>query len=293
MTSLHLVDGTYELFRAFFGAPPASAPDGREVGATRGMLRTLYALATTEGATHVGVAFDHVIESFRNRLFAGYKTGDGIDPALWSQFGLVEEAAAALGMVVWPMVEFEADDAIAAAAARWRDEVDQVVICSVDKDLMQCVRGRQVVVRDRRRGITYDEPAVVEKHGVLPRSIPDYLALVGDSADGIPGIARWGAKSTAAVLRRYGQLEEIPTWAHQWDVTVRGAGTLATNLAENAEAAALYKVLATLREDVPLTESLAQLEWKGADRERLSTLCHRIGDERFLARVDRWRAPSS
>ncbi len=289
MSQVHLVDGTYELFRAFFGAPPSAAPDGREVGATRGLLRTLHALVNTEGATHVAVAFDHVIESFRNELYAGYKTGAGIDPALRDQFELVEEGAAALGMVVWPMIEFEADDALAAAAARFADQVDQVVICSPDKDLMQCVRGDRVVVLDRRREIVYDEPAVVAKHGVSPRSIPDYLALVGDSADGIPGIPRWGARSSASVLQRYGQLAEIPASVEDWDVKVRGAAGLAANLAKEAEEAALYKVLATLREDVPLTESLDDLEWKGAQPAPLEAFCRRIGYERFLERVTRWR----
>ena len=200
---VHLVDGTYELFRAFYGAPRRTAPDGREAGATLALGRTLLGLIHNEGATHVGVAFDHVIESFRNELFAGYKTGQGIDPALLAQFEPAERMTRALGLVVWPMIEFEADDALATAAARYRRDrrVERVLICSPDKDLAQCVRGQRVVLVDRRRKKTIDEAAVVEKYGVGPASIADWLALVGDAADGIPGIPRWGARSSAAALR--------------------------------------------------------------------------------------------
>src|SRR3989337_2539136 len=208
---IHLVDGTYELFRNHFGAPPKKAPDGREVGATLGLLRSLYALLSAPGITHIAVAFDHVIESFRNDLFPGYKTGEGVDPNLLAQFSLAEEAVSALGLVVWPMVDFEADDALASAAILFNDEfaVDQVVICSPDKDLAQLVSGRRVVCWDRRRDIVYDEAAVIEKYGVPPVSIPDWLALVGDSADGYPGVPSWGAKSAAAVLYKFGHLEAI------------------------------------------------------------------------------------
>jgi 5'-3' exonuclease len=285
---LHLVDGTFELFRAWFGAPRATTSDGREVGATRGVLRTILSLLQEKDCTHVGVAFDHVIESFRNDLFAGYKTGAGLEPALVAQFPLVERACEALGVVVWPMVEFEADDAIATAAARFADAVDQVVICTPDKDLAQCVRGDRVVLLDRMRKTQLDEAGVIEKFGVPPRSIPDWLGLVGDTADGIPGIPKWGAKSAAAVLTRYGHLEAIPPDAAQWDVPVRGAAALAAELAPRGAEAALYRRLATLRGDVPLTEDLAALEWRGAHREALAAVCDELDFPRFLDRVPRW-----
>ncbi len=288
---IHLVDGTFELFRAHFGAPGSVAPDGREVGATRGLLRSLYALLKEDGVTHVAVAFDQVIESFRNTLFDGYKTGEGLPPELLAQFPLAESAARALGVVVWPMVEFEADDAIATAAAKWQDDkkVEQVVICSPDKDLAQCVRGKRVVMFDRIRRKETDEGGVVEKFGVPPASIPDLLALIGDDADGIPGIPRWGAKSSAAVLARYGSLDKIPDDETAWEVPVRGAATLAAQLRDNREAAVLYRTLATLRRDVPLAESIKDLEWKGADRAALTTLCTMIGDNGFVERMQHWR----
>src|SRR5512138_2037230 len=227
---IHLVDGTYELFRNFFGTPPKRSPDGREVGATLGLLRSLLMLLMSPGVTHVAVAFDHVIESFRNDLFAGYKTGAGVDPSLLAQFPLAEEAVSALGVVVWPMVEFEADDALATAAARFKTEaaVEQIIIASPDKDLAQLVDGSRVIGWDRRRETYLDEPAVLEKYGVPPAAIPDWLALVGDSADGYPGLPGWGAVSAAAVLARYGRLEQIPRLATEWDVRVRGALRLAT-----------------------------------------------------------------
>ena len=286
--ALHLVDGTYELFRAFYGAPPRENGKGEEIGAVRALAGTLLALVTREGATHVGVAYDHVIESFRNDLFDGYKTGAGIDPKLWSQFPLAEEATRALGFVCWPMVEFEADDALATAAHAFSEEVAQVRICSPDKDLMQCVRGDKVVVVDRRRDKVYDAPAVAEKMGVPPESIPDYLALVGDDADGIPGIPRWGAKGSAAVLGSYRHLEAIPLDAGSWTVAARGKLTLAANLAERREDALLYRRLATLRTDVPLEESLDDLEWKGADRALVSALAERLDDPGLEARIPRW-----
>ena len=284
---LHLVDGTFELFRAHFGAPGASSPNGMEVGATRGFLRSLLALLREPGVTHVAVAFDHVIESFRNRLYAGYKTGEGLPPELLTQFPLAEQAAQALGVVVWPMVEFEADDAIATAAARWSDApgVEQVVICSPDKDLMQCVRGERVVALDRIRRKVTDEAGVVEKFGVSPSSIPDLLALVGDDADGIPGVPRWGAKSAGTVLAHYRSLDAIPDAEGEWGVSVRGATALAEQLRQHREEVRLYRTLATLRTDVPLAESLDQLQWRGADREALAAFCATTGDERFLERV--------
>ncbi|MCC6929034.1 MAG: hypothetical protein IT359_08610 [Gemmatimonadaceae bacterium] len=288
---LHLVDGTFELFRAHFGAPSVLAPDGREVGATRALLRSLLVLLREPGVTHVGVAFDHVIESFRNRLFPDYKTGEGLPPELLAQFPLAESATRALGLVTWPMVEFEADDAIATAAARWSEApgVEQVVICSPDKDLMQCVHGARVVALDRIRRKVTDEAGVVEKFGIPPSSIPDFLALVGDSADGIPGIPRWGAKSAAVVLAHYRTLDDIPDAEGAWGVTVRGAAALAEQLRTHRTEARLYRTLATLRTDVPLAESLDDLRWRGADRAALTAFCAAIGDERFLERVPLFR----
>jgi len=288
---VHLVDGTYELFRNYFGAPAATAPDGREVGAIRGLLRTLLALLREEGTSHVAVAFDQVIESFRNALFDGYKTGEGIDPDLYAQFPLAERATRALGLVCWPMVELEADDALASGAARFAGArgVEQVRICSPDKDLCQCVRGERVVLLDRRRKAIIDEAGVWEKFGVAPASIPDWLALVGDAADGIPGIPRWGARSAAALLARYRRIEAIPDDEARWEVKVRGAAGLARSLRERREEAALYRTLATLRLDAPLDEALDDLRWRGADRRALGALCAELGEDRLMARVPRWR----
>jgi len=288
---IHLIDGTYELFRSYFGAPEALGPNGVEVGATRGILRSLLALLREDGVTHVACAFDHVIESFRNDLFAGYKTGEGVPPELMAQFPLAERAAHALGMVVWPMVEFEADDALATAAARFSAESDvkQVLICTPDKDMAQCVRGAQIVCFDRMRRRVLDEAAIVEKFGVSPASIPDWLALVGDDADGIPGVPRWGAKSAASVLAHYKHLEAIPDQAARWTVAVRGAAALAQSLGEHREEAILYRQLATLRTDVPLAEGIDDLRWRGARRSELTALFREIGDEKFVERVQRWR----
>jgi 5'-3' exonuclease len=290
---IHLVDGTYELFRHHFGAPPKKAPDGREVGATVGLLRSMYALVTTAGITHIGVAFDHVIESFRNDLYSGYKTSQGVDPLLLAQFTLAEEATAALGIAIWPMVEFEADDALATATRLYKAQspVDQIVICSPDKDLAQLVAGERVVCWDRRREILLDEAGVLEKYGVPPESIPDWLALVGDAADGYPGITGWGAKSAAAVLSKYKHLESIPDDPVKWEaggVSPGRATRLAEALAAGREEVGLYRRLATLREDVPLKEKLADLEWKGA-RPRLKEVCRELGEENLPRRVQRWR----
>lgn len=287
---IHLVDGTYELFRAYFAMPSIAAPDGRPVGAVRGLIQTLLVLLRQSDVTHVGCAFDHVIESFRNDLFAGYKTGLGVPGDLMSQFELAERAASSLGIVVWPMVEYEADDAIATAASRWRDvaQVDQVVICSPDKDLTQMVRDNKVVCLDRRRNITLDVAGVLDKFGVYPRSIPDYLALVGDSADGIPGVPKWGAKTSAQVLKRYGGIEAIPEDPSEWDVEPRGAKAMAASLAQHREDALLYKRLATLRLDVPLSETLADLEWRGVRRQDFQTLCADLGFERLMELPHRW-----
>jgi len=290
---IHLVDGTYELFRNHFGAPPKKAPDGREVGATLGLLRSLLMMLTSPGVTHVAVAFDHVIESFRNDLFADYKTGEGVDPNLLAQFPLAEEAVSALGVVVWPMVEFEADDALATAAARFKKNktVEQIVICSPDKDLAQLVSGNRIVCWDRRRDIVIDEAGVLEKFGVRPHSIPDWLALVGDSADGYPGIPGWGAKSASVVLSHYEHMESIPDDPVKWklgSISPGRASSLAESLSQRREEALLYKKLATVREDVPLKEKLSDLKWQGA-YPRLKKLCHEMGDERIPERIPRWR----
>ncbi|HEY1303551.1 MAG TPA: 5'-3' exonuclease H3TH domain-containing protein [Vicinamibacterales bacterium] len=288
---IHVVDGTYEVFRAYFGAPEAKAPGGAEVGATRGLMRSLHALLREEHVTHVAVAFDHVIESFRNDLYHGYKTSAGVPEDLLAQFTLAERATHALGIVVWSMVEFEADDALATAAARWGSApgVDRVIICTPDKDVAQCVRGSQVVAFDRLRRKMLDEEGVRVKFGVPPSSIPDWLALVGDNADGYPGVPRWGAKSAAAVLAVYGHIDAIPDEARAWRVDVRGAASLAESLREHRQEAYLYRRLAVLRTDVPLTEDLADLRWRGADRQDLTALCAEIGDDAFLDRISSWR----
>jgi len=261
---VHLIDGTYELFRHFY-SPGGSHRNtaGEEVGATRGVLRSLTAMLD-DGATHVGVATDHVIESFRNDLYAGYKTGEGIDPDLFSQFPWLEEALAAAGFAVWAMVEVEADDALAAAAAVAAADptIDRAVICTPDKDLAQCVRDPEVIQFDRRAGQFRDEAAVKEKYGVAPASIPDWLALVGDSADGFPGLPGWGAKSAAKVLERYGHLEDIPLHAGQWDITVRGSAALCATLVERFEDALLFRRLATLETDVAVGTP-AEWRWTG------------------------------
>jgi 5'-3' exonuclease len=288
---IHLVDGTYELFRAYYGAPDKRAPDGKEVGATLALGRSLLALIRNEGATHVGVAFDHTVESFRNDLFDGYKSGEGIDPDLFSQFVPAERMAHALGLVVWPMIEFEADDALAAAAARYGADkrVERVLICSPDKDMAQCVRDKRVVMVDRRRKKTIDAAGVVEKYGVAPASIPDWLALVGDAADGIPGVPRWGARSSSVALEAHGHIDKIPDDPAGWRFKVRGAAKLAENLSAHREQLELYRTLATLREDVPLTETLEDLEWRGARRAVLEKLSGELGDSTLIERVPRWR----
>jgi 5'-3' exonuclease len=285
---VHLLDGTYELFRSFYGPPPKQAPDGREVGATVYLMKNLLALLDDPEVTHLACAFDHEITSFRNDLYDGYKTGEGVDPLLLGQFDLAEEAVAAMGIVVWPMVEFEADDAIATAALKFKDDqrVEQVVVCSPDKDLAQLVDDK-VVCWDRRREIVYDEAAVIEKYGVAPASIPDYLALVGDSADGIPGITGWGAKSVATILSNFGHIEDISEDLDTWGITAGRAMTLHRNLSENMDAALLYRQLTTLRFDVPLKESLDNLEWKGA-RPALKKLCEQLGANDIPEKISRW-----
>ncbi|MDX2165797.1 MAG: 5'-3' exonuclease H3TH domain-containing protein [Deltaproteobacteria bacterium] len=284
---LHLLDATFELFRAYYGQPPAQAPDGREVGAVRGLIRSTVVLLRDPAVTHVAAATDHVIESFRNDLFPGYKTGEGIPPDLWAQFPLAEEALAALGVVVWPMVEFEADDALATAAARFGAAAERTVILSPDKDLAQCVRGSRVVMHDRIRGATYDEDAVRVRYGVPPAAIPDLLALVGDSADGIPGLPGWGMKSAATTLAAHGSIEAIPDDPTQWLVAVRGRDRLAATLAAHRTDALLYKRLATLRTDVPLAETLEDLRWRGTRQAALDALCTRLGFPDLVTRSPR------
>ncbi len=265
LVDVHLIDGTYELFRHFYAVPSVTTRDGAEVGAVRGVLNSLRGMLDG-GATHMGVATDHVIESFRNDLWPGYKRGDGIDPTLWSQFPLLEEVLTAYGLTVWPMVEFEADDALAAAAAKAsRDpRVDTVRICSPDKDLAQCVRGTRVVQVDRVRRVTRDEAGVVAKFGVPPGSIPDYLALVGDASDGYPGLQGWGAKSAATVLARFGDIDAIPDDHRDWGLDVARAGALAATLRRDRDKARLFRTLAELRTDVPVFDTVDDLAWTGA-----------------------------
>jgi 5'-3' exonuclease len=287
---IHLIDGTYELFRAHFGAPPKKAPNGMEVGATLGLVRSMMLLLSDPEVTHVAVAFDHVIESFRNKLYSGYKTGEGVDPLLMAQFPLAEKLVSALGLTVWSMVKFEADDAIATAVERFKksNSAEQIVICSVDKDLTQMVDGDHVICWDRRREITLNEKGVNEKFGVNPESIPDYLALVGDSADGYPGIQGWGAKSTATVLAKFKHIESIPKDPKKLPLGLGRATTLVENLQNNFDDALLFRELSTLRKDVPLKETLNDLKWLGA-YPRLKKLCHELGDERIPERISRWR----
>jgi 5'-3' exonuclease len=261
---VHLIDGTYELFRHYYALPKVQDGAGQEVAAVRGVVASLLGMLG-HGVTHIGVATDHIIESFRNQLWPGYKTGAGIEPDLLAQFPLLEEALRALGIVVWAMVDFEADDALAAAAAAAAKDarVDRVIICTPDKDLAQCVRDTRIVQLDRRKNIIRDEAGVVARFGVTPASIPDYLALVGDSADGFPGLAGWGAKSAAAVLARYVHLESIPADWRQWGVSVSSPKALSSTLAADHDRALLFRVLATLRTDILVFESVDELQWKG------------------------------
>lgn len=261
---IHLVDGTYELFRHYYALPSAKDSEGREVAAVRGVLASVLGMMKDGGATHVAVATDHVIESFRNDLWPGYKTGEGIEPDLWAQFPLLEEVLSAAGIVVWPMVEFEADDALAAAAAAagQDDRVGRVIICTPDKDLAQCVHGTRIVQLNRRTRVISDESGVIQKFGVGPASIPDYLALVGDSADGYPGLRGWGAKSSAAVLAKFIHLESVPADWREWKVNVTGAGALADVLSRERDQAMLFRTLATLRTDIALFDDVEELHWK-------------------------------
>jgi 5'-3' exonuclease len=294
---LHLVDATYELFRAHFSPrPPVRGRDGVVLTGVSGLVEQLLFLLREQGATHVGCAHDRVIESFRNDLYAGYKTGAGVDPALLAQFPVAEAAIEALGVVLSPMVEFEADDAIAAAAERFADDprVERILVCTPDKDMAQCVRGERVVLWDRRRDIVYDEAGVVAKWGVPPSSVADRLALVGDAADGYPGLPGWGDKSASAVLARYGTLEAIPADAGTWDVPgLRGAPALAATLRDRMADALLFRDLARLRgaaDGVPIPQQdVEELHWPGADRDRWTAFCDELGLTRLRERPHRWR----
>ena len=281
---IHLVDGTYELFRHFFAVPSAHDINGQEVGAVRGVLNSVLSMID-DGATHIGVATDHVIESFRNDLYPGYKTSEGVDPALLSQFPVLEEALQAMGVMVWPMVEFEADDALASAAVKSAldKQVEQVLICTPDKDLAQCVRDKRIVQFDRRRNILRDEPGVVERFGVSPKSIPDYLAVVGDSADGYPGISGWGEKAAAAVFSQYAHLEDIPKDWQRWN-SIKRSQKLAEALFNSWDEALLFRKLATLKEDAPVFDTVEDLRWRGpgADFEKY---CRRLQSEALFKRA--------
>lgn len=282
---VHLIDGTYELFRHFYAVPSAKDSAGCEIGAVRGVLHSVLSMFE-QGATHLGVATDHVIESFRNQLYGGYKTGDGIDPALWPQFPVLEKALESMGVIVWPMIEFEADDALASAAqkAAQDDRVRQVVICTPDKDLGQCVSGTRVVQLDRRRGIVRDEAAVEAKFGVKPESIPDYLAVLGDSADGFPGIAGWGERAAARTLSRYHHLENIPKDWRNWDSSISNARRLSQALFDSWDEALLFRTLATLRFDAPVFHNLDDICWAGP-RSEFEELCAGMGSPELFERA--------
>jgi len=290
---LHLVDATFELFRAFYSRPTRRAPDGRPVNAVQGLIDSMLSLLREGDVTHIGAATDHVIESWRNDLYPGYKSSAGVDPDLLAQFADAERGLEALGMPVWRMVEDEADDAIAAAVARFGpdDRIEQIVICSVDKDLGQLVDGDRIVLRDRMRRVTYDEAGITAKFGIGPQSIPDYLALVGDSSDGFPGLPGWGAKSAATVLARWKHLEDIPASALDWEVPLRNASRLAATLDQERADAVLFRRLAVLNRDARIedvTLSLDDLEWHGVPRTRFTALCDELGFDTVRERVHRW-----
>lgn len=282
---VHLIDGTYELFRHFYAVPSSRNDGGQEIGAVRGVLISVFSMIEA-GTTHLGVATDHVVESFRNDLYPGYKTSEGVPPELLSQFPILEEALESMGVVVWPMTNFEADDALASAAAKAaaQEEVEQVLICTPDKDLAQCVVGDRIVQVDRRRNVVRDESAIEEKFGVKPESIPDYLAVTGDSADGYPGITGWGAKAAALALTKYRHLENIPKDWRDWDASIRRARPLAESLFGAWDDALLYRKLATLRLDVPMFDSVDELRWK-EPRESFQQCCERLRAADLCRRV--------
>ncbi|MFI5388959.1 MAG: 5'-3' exonuclease H3TH domain-containing protein [Candidatus Eremiobacterales bacterium] len=284
---VYLVDGTYELFRHFFAVPSSRDASGQEIGAVRGVVASVLSMLES-GVRYIGVATDHVIESFRNELYLGYKTGEGVDPELFSQFPILEAALDALGTLVWPMVEVEADDALAAAAVKAAadDRVKRVIICTPDKDLGQSVSGTRIVQLDRRRDVVRDEHGVVEKFGVKPESIPDYLAVVGDSADGFPGIAGWGAKAAAAALSRYVHLEKIPKDWRQWDPSIARARALSESLTKSWDDALLFRELATLRTDVPVFDSIDDLRW-GGPKPGFKAMTERLKAPEMLERATR------
>jgi len=284
--NVHLIDGTYELFRHFFGVPAAADVSGHEVGAVRGVLTSVLSMIE-RGATHIGVATDHVVESFRNDLYPGYKTSEGVPPELLSQFPILEEALEAMGVVVWAMVYFEADDALASAAGKAaRDErVRQVLICTPDKDLSQCVVGSRVVQLDRRRDVLRDEAGVVAKFGVMPRSIPDYLPVVGDSAAGFPGVPGWGVKAAALTLSQYPHLEDIPRDWQEWHPSIRKARQLSESLLNSWKDALLFRTLATLRTDVPVFDTVEDLRWKGP-RPNFQEHCRRMKSPDLVRRAE-------
>jgi 5'-3' exonuclease len=281
---VHLVDGTYELFRHFFAVPATTDSNGQEIGAVRGVLTSVLFMIEG-GATHIGVATDHVVESFRNDLYPGYKTSEGVPPELLSQFPILEEALEAMGVVVWPMVDYEADDALASAADKAAKD-DRVLICTPDKDLSQCVVGRRVVQLDRRREIVRDEAGVVAKFGIKPPSIPDFLAVVGDTADGFPGVPGWGVKAAALTLSQYPHLERIPKDWREWHPSIRRARLLSESLYNSWSEALLFRTLATLRLDVPVFENVEDLRWKGP-RPSFEDYCRRMRSRDLLARVRR------
>jgi 5'-3' exonuclease len=283
--NVHLIDGTYELFRHFFAVPASADVNGQEIGAVRGVLTSVLSMIE-RGATHVGVATDHVVESFRNELYPGYKTSEGVPPELLSQFPILEEAMEAMGVVVWPMTYYEADDALASAAAKAAqdDRVAQVLVCTPDKDLSQCIVGTRVVQLDRRRDIERDEAGVVVKFGVKPQSIPDYLAVVGDNADGFPGVSGWGPKAAAATLSLYAHLEDIPKDWKEWHPSIRKARLLSESLSKMWDDALLFRTLATLRLDVPVFDTVEDLGWKGP-RPDFEEHCRRMKSPDLLRRA--------
>ena len=288
MATLHVLDGTYELFRNHFGAPPRQTPEGWEIGAVAGLVSSTLSLLDSGDVSHIGAAFDSVIESFRNAMFDGYKTGEGTPRELHAQFPVAERAMEAMGVTVWSMIEQEADDGLAAAAYKFVDEVDRVVVMSPDKDMTQLFGNPKIVGYDRRNGVFIDADGTREKFGVSPESIPDYLALVGDTADGIPGLPGWGAKSSGTLLARYDHLDEIPGSAEDWDVKVRSAPKLAETLRDRMGDALLYRDLATLRTDADIPETLNELEWRGVHREAYETLCDQLGFTGLRTRPTHW-----
>lgn len=288
--TIYLVDGTYEVFRAYYGGPSLLNSNGQEVGAVRTFLYSMYKLLREKQVTHIGCAFDHTIESFRNQLFADYKNGDGIDASFWYQLHCAELCADALGILVWPMVDYEADDALATAcyqllAGASVTKIDQIILATPDKDLAQMVTHHKVIQWDRMRDIRYDSQKVLEKFGVYPQSIPDLLALVGDSADGIPGIPGWGMKSARMMLNHYRCIEAIPQDSGEWQVPVRGKKRLEQSLRDHSEQLQLYKRLATLITDCPIATALSDLQWQGVSLEKLSLICQEVEDEKLLGRI--------